>query len=106
MCETQKALQDVVKILKDAGWDRDSENGEGVGKEEVVKNDGVVEFSQPTELEKREFIQRIQKAAQKAGEIRAPREAQKALEEVARILHDAGWDQGERIHSGEDTRKP
>jgi hypothetical protein len=73
MREAQQALQDVAKILRDAGWDQAPKGSDSLPRSAVVPTSGTI-------------------AGQEGTSGTATTETKRALQDVARILQEAGWD--------------
>src|SRR5262249_50063414 len=86
MRETRKALQDVAMVLQRAGWDQAAEVSP-VLPQEVRPVGAHAVTKTPAGQEDTNGIQT-------SGLPGTPTETRRALEDVLRILRQAGWDRG------------
>jgi len=85
---TKQALLDVARILQDAGWDQEVHEPSAQGTEEQ-------KTAQFTEQARGQFVDRVLGLAKETGLVPSSAEPHQALKDVAKILHEAGWQKGE-----------
>lgn len=97
MSESQKALMDIAEILRRAGWDLHDDQA---AMRSLSHHDNAACVSEAEEKEKREFIDRMRRAAEEAGLIPHSSEPQRALRDIIWLLLEAGWNEPARTQAG------